>query len=126
MSDVVMKSVIFPGNRVLVWLTFLLASSLILAENGDRFELPPSYNDDISEEIYHSASEWRESTPTENDWRAPPKQKKKYGRITYDLDSAYEQAEREQMSDRENVRINTGQTELRDTINKDNLFRLEF
>ena len=92
MFDAVMKPVMFPENRLLVWLGFLLASTIILAETGTRLELPPKYDEIISEEIYQSAGGWRESSPTEYDWRAPPK-KKKEGRIKfgYDTDSAYEQ-----------------------------------
>ena len=90
MYDAVMKPVIFPGNRLLVWFSFLLASTIILAETGTRLDLPPMYDEAIPEEIYQSSGGWRESTPTENDWRAPPK-KKKEGRIKfgYDTESGY-------------------------------------
>ncbi len=122
MFDAVMKPVMFPGNRQLVWLGFLLASTIILAETGDRFELPAMYDEIISAEIYHSAGGWRESSPTEDDWRAPPK-KKKEGRIKfgYDTDSAYEQ-----MGARQDDYFATKQTELSEPKPTNTLFRLEF
>ena len=107
MFDAVMKPVMFPGNRQLVWLSFLLASTIILAETGDRFELPPMYDEIISAEIYHSAGGWRETKPIEEDWRAAPK-KNEEGRIKYDYDSENE----------------TDLSKRKTT--KNNLFRLEF
>ena len=76
MIGAAMKPVIFPGNRALVWLAFLLVSTIILAESGTWHELPPIYDEIIVEEIYQSAGDWRESSRTEFDWRAPPKKKK--------------------------------------------------
>ncbi len=107
LSAGVMKPVMFPGNRQLVWLSFLLASTIILAETGDRFELPPMYDEIISAEIYHSAGGWREPSPIEKDWRATPK-KNEEGRIKYDYDSENE----------------TDLSKRKTT--KNNLFRLEF
>ena len=90
MFDAVMNPVMFSGDRMLVWLCFLLASTIILAENGSQIELPAMYDEIISEEIYRSAGGWRESKPVENNWRAPPK-KQKEGRIKlgYDTESGY-------------------------------------
>ena len=81
-----MNPVMFSGDRMFVWLCFLLASTIILAENGSQFKLPAKYDDLISEEIYRSAGGWRESKPVENDWKAPPK-KQKEGRIKYGYDT---------------------------------------
>ncbi|MCH8976300.1 MAG: hypothetical protein IH909_01605 [Proteobacteria bacterium] len=122
MFDAVMKPVMFPGNRQLVWLSFLLASTIILAETGDRFELPPMYDEIISEEIYHSAGGWREPSPTENDWRAAPK-KNEEGRIKfgYDAESVYEQ-----MGARQDDYFATNQTGLSEPKPTNTLFRLEF
>jgi len=107
MSAAVINPVMFSGDRLLVWLGFLLASTIILAEIGDRFELPPMYDEIISAEIYHSAGGWRETKPIENDWRAAPK-KNEEGRIKYDYDSENE----------------TDLSKRKTT--KNNLFRLEF
>ena len=122
MFDAVMKPVMFPGNRLLVWLGFLLASTIILAETGNRLELPPMYDEIISEEIYQSAGGWRKSSPTEYEWRPPPK-KKKEGRIKfgYDTDSAYEQ-----MGARQDDYFATNQTGLSEPKPTNTLFRLEF
>jgi len=122
MFDAVMKPVMFPGNRLMVWLGFLLASAIILAETGTRLELPPIYDEIISEEIYQSAESWRESPPTEYDWRAPAK-KKKEGRIKfgYDTDSAYEQ-----MGARQDDYFATKQTGLGEPKPTNTLFKLEF
>ncbi|TDJ19559.1 MAG: hypothetical protein E2O62_02185 [Gammaproteobacteria bacterium] len=122
MIGAAMKPVIFPGNRALVWLAFLLASTIILAESGTWHELPPIYDEIIVEEIYQSAGGWRESSPIEYDWRVPPK-KKKEGRIKfgYDTDSAYEQ-----MGERQDDYFPTNQTELSDPKPTNNLFRLNF
>ncbi len=117
MSAAVMKPVMFPGNRQLVWLSFLLASTIILAETGDRFELPPMYDEIISAEIYHSARGWREPSPTENDWRDAPK-KNEEGRIKYDY---------EKLSAGQDDNITTNETDLsKRKTTKNNLFRLEF
>ena len=122
-----MKPVMFPGNRQLVWLSFLLASTIILAETGDRFELPAMYDEIISAEIYHSAGGWRESSLTEDDWRAAPK-KKKEGRIKfgYDTESGYKYMgarpyEREQDDYTTSKRTELGEPEPTNT-----LFKLEF
>ncbi len=122
MFDAVMKPVMFPGNRQLVWLGFLLASTIILAETGDRFELPAMYDEIISAEIYHSAGGWRESSPTEDDWRATPK-KKKEGRIKfgYDAESGYKY-----MGAKQDDYFATKQTELSEPKPTNTLFRLEF
>ena len=90
MFDAVMNPVMFSGDRMFVWLCFLLASTIILAENGSQIELPAMYDKIISEEIYRSAGGWRESSPVEDDWRTPPV-KKKEGRIKfgYDTESGY-------------------------------------
>ena len=115
----VMNPVMFPGNRLLVWLGFLLASTIILAETGNRLELPPMYDEIISEEIYQSAGGWR-APRAEYDWRAS--EKKKGGRIKfdYDADSVYEQ-----MRARQNDYFVTKQIELSDP-KPNTLFRLEF
>jgi len=120
MYDAVMKPVMFPGNRLLVWLGFLLASTIILAETGNRLELPPMYDEIIPEEIYQSAGGWREPPRAEYDWRAS--EKKKEGRIKfgYDADSVYEQ-----MRARQNDYFVTKQIELSDP-KPNTLFRLEF
>ena len=90
MSVAVMNPVMFPGNRLFVWLGLLLASTMILAETSTQLDLPPMYDEAISDEIYQGAGGWRESTPIEDDWRAPPR-KKKEGRIKfgYDTESGY-------------------------------------
>jgi len=105
-----------------VWLCFLLASTIILAENGSQIELPTMYDKIISEEIYYSAGGWRESKPVENDWRAPPK-KQKEGRIKYgyDTESGYEQ-----MDARQDDYFATNQTGLSEPKPTNTLFRLEF
>ncbi len=92
MSVAVMNPVMFPGNRPLVWLGFLLASTIRVAETSTQLDLPPMYDEVITEEIYEDAGGWRESTPTENDWRAPPK-KEKQGRIRlgFDAETSYRQ-----------------------------------
>ncbi len=122
MFDAVMNPVMFPGNRLLVWLGFLLASTIILAETGNRPELLPMYDEIILEEIYQSAGGWRESSPTEYDWRPPPK-KNKEGRIKfgYDADSFHEQ-----LGTRQDDYFATKQTELSEPMPTNNLFRLEF
>ena len=86
-----MKPVMFSGDRMFVWLCFLLASTIILAENGSQIELPTMYDEIISEEIYQSAGSWRESKPVENDWRAPPPKREKQGRINlgFDAETSY-------------------------------------
>jgi hypothetical protein len=91
MSDAVMNPFMFPGDRQLVWLGFLLASSIIVAETSTQLDLPPTYDDNISEEIYQGAGGWRETNPVEREWRAPPPKKKKQGRINfgYDTESGY-------------------------------------
>ena len=91
MFDAVMKPVMFSGDRMFVWLCFLLASTIILAENGSQIELPTMYDEIISEEIYQSAGAWRESKPIENDWRAPPPKREKQGRINlgFDAETSY-------------------------------------
>jgi hypothetical protein len=91
MFDAVMKPVMFSGDRMFVWLCFLLASTIILAENGSQIELPTMYDEIISEEIYKSAGSWRESKPVENDWRAPPPKREKQGRIRlgFDAETSY-------------------------------------
>ena len=123
MFDAVMKPDIFTGDRMLVWLSFLLTSTIILAENGKQFELPTMYDAIISEEIYKSAGGWRESSPTENDWRASPK-KNNEGRIKFSDDPAhlYKQGTTQQ-----DDQIPIKQKRTRKTrTTEDNLFRLEF
>jgi len=122
-----MKPVMFPGNRLLVWLGFLLASSIILAETGTRLNLPPMYDEVISEDIYQSAGGWREPPPTENDWRTPPKRKKE-GRIRlgYDTEFGYKYMgerpyEREQEAFSASKRTGLSEPEPTNT-----LFKLEF
>lgn len=127
MFDAVMKPVMFPGNRQLVWLGFLLASTIILAETGDRFELPAMYDEIISAEIYHSAGGWRESSPTEDDWRAAPK-KKKEGRIKfgYDTESGYKYMGERPYERQQEEYFSSKQTELSEPKPTNTLFRLEF
>ena len=90
----VMDPVMFPGDRLLVWLGFLLASTILVAETSTQLDLPPTYDDVISEEIYQGSGAWRESKPVvENDWRAPPPKKEKQGRIRlgFDAETSYRQ-----------------------------------
>ena len=93
MSAAVMNPFMFPGDRQLVWLGFLLASSIIVAETSTQLDLPPTYDDNISEEIYQGAGGWRESKPVENDWRAPPPKREKQGRMKlgFDAETSYRQ-----------------------------------
>lgn len=93
MSTAVMMPVMLPGNRLLIWLGFLLASTIILAETSTQLHLPLMYDEIITEEIYEDAGAWRESTPTEDDWRAPPPKKEKQGRIRlgFDAETSYRQ-----------------------------------
>ena len=90
MSAAVMNPVMFSGDRLLVWLGFLLASAIIVAETSTQLDLPPRYDEAISEEIYQDYGGWRETKPIEKDWRATPKRKKE-GRIKfgYDIESGY-------------------------------------
>ena len=91
MSAAVMNPAMFPGDRLLVWLGFLLASTIIVAETGTQLDLPPTYDDNISEEIYQDSGAWRETRPIEKDWRAPPPKAEKQGRIRlgFDADTSY-------------------------------------
>ena len=93
MSTAVMIPVMLPGNRLLIWLGFLLASTIILAETSTQLHLPLMYDEIITEEIYEDAGAWRESTPAREDWRAPPPPKKKQGRIRlgFDAETSYRQ-----------------------------------
>ncbi len=93
MSAAVMNPAMFPGDRFLVWLGFLLASTIIVAETSSQLDLPPIYDENISEEIYQGAGAWRESKPVENDWRAPPPKKENQGRIKlgFDAETSYRQ-----------------------------------
>ena len=93
MSAAVMSPVMFPGDRLLIWLGFLLASTIIVAETSNQADLPPSYDDVITEEIYDDAGGWREIKPVEKEWRAPPPKKEKQGRIRlgFDADTSYRQ-----------------------------------
>ena len=93
MSVAVMNPVMFPGNRLLVWLGFLLASTILVAETSSQLDLPPMYDEDITEKIYDDAGGWREIKPAENDWRSPPPKKEKQGRIRlgFDAETSYRQ-----------------------------------
>ena len=93
MSTAVMNPVMFPGDRLTVWLGFLLASTIIVAETSTQLDLPPTYDDNISEEIYQGAGGWRESKPIEKDWRAPPPKQEKQGRMRlgFDAETSYRQ-----------------------------------
>lgn len=93
MSDAVMSPVMFPTDKLLVWLGFLLTSTLILAETGSQLDLPPMYDEQISEEIYQGAGGWRETKPIEKDWRSPPPKREKQGRIRlgFDAETSYRQ-----------------------------------
>jgi hypothetical protein len=82
MSAAVMNPVMFSGDRLLVWLGFLLASAIIVAETSTQLDLPRMYDEAISEEIYQDSGGWRETKPIEKDWRATPKRKKE-GRIKF-------------------------------------------
>lgn len=82
-----MNPVMFPGDRLLVWLGFLLASTIIVAETGNQPDLSPNYDDVITEQIYDDAGGWRETKqPVEKEWRAPPPKRKKQGRIKLGFD----------------------------------------
>jgi hypothetical protein len=93
MSAAVMMPVMFPGDRLLVWLGFLLASTIIVAETSTQLDLPLMYDEVITEKIYDDAGGWRETKPIEKDWRAPPPKKEKQGRIKlgFDAETSYRQ-----------------------------------
>ena len=89
----VMNPVMFPGDRLLVWLGFLLASTILVAETSTQLDLPPRYDEIIPEEIYSGTGGWRETKPVREDWRAPPPKKEKQGRIRlgFDAETSYRQ-----------------------------------
>ncbi len=93
MYATVINPVMFPGNRLLIWLGFLLASTIIVAETSSQLDLPPTYDEVITEEIYLGTGGWREPKPVENGWRATPPKKEKQGRIRlgFDAETSYRQ-----------------------------------
>ena len=94
MTAAVINPVMFSGDRLLVWLGFLLASTIIVAETNTQLDLPPMYDEVITEKIYDDAGGWRESKqPVAKDWRSPPPKKEKQGRIKlgFDAETSYRQ-----------------------------------
>jgi len=78
------------SSRWLIGLSVMLFSLVVLAENADRLDISPAYNDDrLSHEIYNSSSGWRKPPEYENEWR--PEQQKQESRIQFGYDSAYEE-----------------------------------
>ena len=78
--------VITPANRLITGITFLLASMMVLA---DQLELPPSFSDSISEEIYQDGESWRVPPANESQWRSAP-EVEDTGRIKFGYDPVYE------------------------------------
>ena len=78
------------SRRWLIGLTAMLFSLVVLAENATRLDITPAYDDDrLTDEIYDSASQWRQPPAYESEWR--PEKQKQTSRIQFGYDSAYEE-----------------------------------
>ncbi|HYQ70776.1 MAG TPA: hypothetical protein VET88_02485 [Gammaproteobacteria bacterium] len=78
------------GYRWLLGLSVMLFSIIVLAENTDRLDITPAYNDDrLSDGIYNSVTGWRTPDGDENEWR--PEKQAQESRIQFGYDSAFEE-----------------------------------
>ena len=73
----------------LVALVFLLASTIVVAQNGTELVLPPSSHYDLDPIDIEDGSGWRDDSSSEYDWRAP--EDRQAGRIRYGYDPSYEE-----------------------------------
>ena len=78
------------GYRWLIGLSVMLFSIVVLAQNTNRLDITPAYNDDrMSDGIYHSVTGWRAPNEEENEWR--PEKQPQESRIQFGYDSAFEE-----------------------------------
>ena len=78
------------SSQWLISLPVILFTLTVLAENSARLDILPTDDDDrLTDEIYNSASGWRNSTEHENEWRRESQQPA--SRIQFGYDSAYEE-----------------------------------
>ena len=75
--------------RRLVASGVLLASALVLANDGARLVLSPTDGEILSDDIYERAEGWREQPMFESEWRAPKREPQ--SRIKFGYDSAFEE-----------------------------------
>jgi len=89
--------------RPLTTLVFLLASTIVLAQNGTELKLPTTSFDDLDPVEIDSGGGWRDSSTSDYDWRSPDDQPQ--GRIRYGYDPSYEE-----MQIRHNQQYNTNRS----------------
>lgn len=106
-------------KRALIMTGFLLASAFVLANDGARLEISPTYGEILSDDIYERAEGWREPPMFESEWRAPEPQPK--SRIRFGYDSAYEEVQARNAAGYSTTPLN-----LRDPLPAATQFRLEF
>ena len=78
------------SSRWVIGLSVMLFSLVVLAENADRLDISPAYDDErLTDEIYDNAAGWRKSPAYESEWR--PEKQQQTSRIQFGYDSAYEE-----------------------------------
>lgn len=105
-------------NRRMLWITALLASAIVIAQEDPRLRIAPGESLLLSDEIYEQAGDWRAPPMFESEWRAPAPEPRT--RIKFGYDSAYEAARM-----RDQARDQTRRSTLREP-KPNTLFRLEF
>ena len=106
---VTIKATGFGEYWSLIVFSFLLASTIAIAQDSNSLILPSTYEDLDPVEI-HGGGEWRDSPSINYDWRSPEEQQK--SRIKYGYDPSYEATQ-----NRLNEQYNTGsgRSDLNDT-----------
>jgi hypothetical protein len=105
-------------NRRILSISVLLASAIVIAQEGARLQISPDEGSLLTDEIYEQAEGWRKPPMIEDPWRAPAEEPR--SRIHFGYDSAYEEQRMRNAGFEE-----TRPSNLREPT-PNTLFRLEF
>lgn len=118
MSATVATLTVPAFSRRLLLAGALLASAIVLANDDARLEILPGDEERLSDQIYNSARNWRETPAAELDWRAPEPEER--SRIKLGYDSTYEELRARDDAAYSQQRFNFGEPE------PNTLFRIQF
>lgn len=76
-------------NRRVLSIGVLLASAIVIAQEGQRLQISSDEGSLLTDEIYEQAEGWRAPPMIEEPWRAPEPEPR--SRIYFGYDSAYEE-----------------------------------
>lgn len=93
MAAAAIRPVATIGERRLTGLFALLASTLVLAQAVDQFDMSITIDELQKREIFDAAGDWRKTEAEEEQaWREPEPEITQRSRIEYGYDSLYDEA----------------------------------